>query len=872
MVFHALRPHRNTPAAQTTQGNAQNDSSDTHHNASAETVNAIKAVSKPKKALKPTLSHFQPVLNPMVFVLGATALFQLYQGKSQDALIIALVLVVYAFIQAMVQWRCEAEKSKTADVSHFHYRVYRNSQEYHLQSKDLQVNDRIMVKAGQPVPADCCLISSTDLQVDESILTGESRLVFKHVNPAQTNTGTEALLYAGTQVRTGSGEAIITAINDQVAIQQIGQLAHNKAQGQTSFAQTIHQFFRQVWGVTALMLMLMVGLSLYQGASALTITELVLMTLLAVMPGLLPTLANVLVVSATERLKRDNIQIISPRALEFLNRVTTLCCDKTGTLTENNLTVAQLYLPEIGAVPYHQGLQQEDQIPYPAITRLFTLARLNNTVTASSGIRGHIMGDPTDVALYQATPAGLERNHRKLTEVPFDPVQMLSAALYDTDEGYQLSCIKGAPEMILKRCRYYMRPDGTVMPMTLSPEYITQMFNNDIAFEKDYRIIGFAEKRFKPGQPVDDLFDGATFIGWVCLVDAQRDGAASSMATLKANGIQVVMITGDQHGTAAATAKKLGILGPDDTVWQRDRLVQENYNLDAKAKVFVRTQPEDKLRIVQALQNRGEIVAMVGDGVNDTPALKQSNVAIAMGRSTDGALNNADMVLLDDRFEGLMNAVHQSHLLHKKLQTCSLYLLSNCLGLATVLMVYFGFFQHTPFSMLQVLWLSLVIMTLPMAILALEPVLGMPRQSTHHRQGLLQSTQWFFVAYWGACIVMSATATYSIFSYLLPQPSPAVNTLLFATVGFSQVMTLFSVQFYRAKGSFHQFISELMTTPTTWLAIGVTSWLQWWAIYTPAMNKIFQTIPVDSGYLLMAMGISVVITTLSNSVLDLSRD
>jgi Ca2+-transporting ATPase len=472
-----------------------------------------------------------------------------------------------------------------------------------------------------------------------------------------------------------------------------------------------------------------------------------------------------------------------------------------------------------------------------------------------------------------------------------------SATLCETSGGQIISMIKGAPESVLEQCQFYMKPDGSLQALTLSQRSELLMQNRHLAYENNLRVVGFAQK---PMLDNDDSgpYSNAIFLGWVCLVDPPKSGTREAITALKNTGARMIMITGDQKATAEITARELGLIVKNsDEVWLRSDLgAWDQPLLPDTVKVFARTKPEEKLAIVELLQQGHQVVAMVGDGVNDSPALQKSDVAIAMGlQGSDAAKESADIILLNDRLEGILHAIQESRISSRKIQSCLRYVLSCNLGLilfvTAAVVVGFGL----PITVIQLIWLSLVIVSIPAIVLAIEPVPETDSltdstdttsedalsQSTwrykQQKQAVQTMSHWGdspltskslrLITYWAALMVVAGLGSYAICFYLLKLSAAVAGTSTFCGMALSQTLNLFNVQTMNAGENRQGFIREMASTPITWVVIGVALLLQAITVYTPLLNHIMGTVPLPLNAVCVpvAMGLGAVFFSLKTT-------
>lgn len=817
----------------------------------------------------------------LLFIVAAGLSF--FMGKPVDGVLILVALLMNGSIQGLIQWTSLKGQKSLSEKGNIRCNVRRNGELVTINAEELALGDILLISGGQEMPADARLVSSTQLQVDESALTGESVLVPKNANdtlhPAEDVTALSNMLFAGTLVKTGKGEAVVTALGSKSVMGKIASIAGDTEKRESPFTRKLNQLSLKIFLLVALMTALVVGIGLYRNLPAAQLIQVGLIMAIAAFPETIPGLASLILSVGIGRLNEKKVLVKNFQALETVGDLNVICTDKTGTLTENYLLLDQLFLPGLGVLQYHLDWQAGQNIPSRSVEEFLRIGRLNNG-TMVEGLRSALMGDPIDVALYRAAPASLEAGYHQRLSIPFDPVILRSATLCETPEGRIVSMIKGAPESVLETCRFYMMPDGSLAEMTIAQRSEFLMMNRTLAYENNLRIVGFAQK---PMLENDDSgpYSNSIFIGWVCLMDPPKPGVQEAVTALLGTGARLIMITGDQKATAEITARELGLMRKkSDEVWLRSDLeAWEQAAIPDTVKVFARTRPEEKLAIVQSLQQGRQVVAMVGDGVNDAPALQKSDVAIAMGlQGSDAAKESADIILLNDRLDGILQAIMESRISRRKIQSCMRYLLSCNLGLLLFVTVAIVAGFGLPLNVVQLLWLNLVVISIPAMVLAIEPAKeenfaanlpaeeGNPGQWQYKQSASqagaistsgmepLDQGHLFLIGYWGVLIMAAALGAYAACVFLLKLSPSVAGTVAFCTLAISQTFNLFNVQALNAGEQKRDFLKELASTPMTWIVIGLVLVLQAITVYTPLLNKIMGTLPLP----LLAAGLPLV--------------
>lgn len=667
--------------------------------------------------------------SPLIYVLGVAALIALAMGDTTDAGFIAVVLMINAIIGTWQEWRAEAGMKALEKFLHIQARVLRNSDVENLDAEELVPGDVILLESGQRVPADLRLISETGLEINESMLTGESLAVQKNKNWASGAASTVGdrlnMAYAGTTVVKGRARALVVATGLNT---ELGRLAHTVMSTEAGKAplQIRMERFAKIVALVVVAVSIVIGLVgvFVQGYAWGDAFLIVVALAVSAIPEGLPVGMTVALSVATARMAKRNVIVRRLEAVEGLGSCTYIATDKTGTLTVNALTVARLSTPnredvEVtgeGFVPNGEVVgvgQEEEDVWRLALAGILcneaTLERENDAWTH--------MGDPTDVALLVlAEKLGMKRaevtmNYVKEEEIPFEPALRYSATFHDVG-GKIHATVKGGPERIIAMCAF----DDETRQLALE--------RAERLATRGFRVIALAEgdEIFKVGEEPTTF----RFLGYVGMIDPLRPGVIEAIKECHKAGLQVVMVTGDHPATALAIARDMGIAGPDDiaiTGLDIQNLTQEEIAEKLHiTRVFARVAPEQKLHIVQAAKSGGHFVAVTGDGVNDAPALQEANIGVAMGKDgTDVAREASDLVITDDNFASMVGGIEEGRIAYDNIRKVIYLLIST--GAAELILIGMSVFLGMPLPLLpvQLLWLNLVTNGIQDVALAFEP-------------------------------------------------------------------------------------------------------------------------------------------------------
>ena len=752
---------------------------------------------KLEKAKPPGL--FRQVLaqlrDPMILVLLAAAALSFFAGGGQDWLDTAIILLIVVFNTVIsVSQEDNARKALEAleKLAAPRARVLREGVERRLESTHLVPGDILLLEAGDYVPADGRILWAAGLQTDESAMTGESLPVHKRAGdglpPDTPLAERKNMVIGGTVVTGGRAKVVVTATGMQTEMGKIAGLLLRQGQGETPLQRKMKEVSRVLSLVCVGVCAVMFGVGMLQHRDILDMFLPAVALAVAAIPEGLPAIVTIVLAVGVGRMARRNAIIKRLPAVETLGCASVICSDKTGTLTKNQMTVLEVWTPA------------------PALReRALTLGTLCGD--AQEGPGGYI-GDPTETAIAQAAAqaglekAALERDMPRRGEAPFDSVRKRMATCHALPNGEALVAVKGAPEAVLARCTHLLGAQGP-RPLTDGDRRRIAQVGGDLAGQA-LRVLAVAQ-RLQPALPKSMAAEGLeaelTFVGLIGMMDPPRPEVRQAVDRCAGAGIRPVMITGDHKDTAVAIAKQLNIYRPGDKAIDGaglDFLPQETLEEEIEAfSVYARVTPEHKMRIVQAWQRRGHVVAMTGDGVNDAPALKAADIGCAMGKTgTDVAKGAADMILTDDNFATVVAAVEQGRGIYANIRKAIHYLLSCNIGeiltifLATLLPV-----SQAPLSPVQLLWLNLVTDSLPALALGMEPVekTAMTQPPRGKEEPLFSRAFSRRLAWQGALVGGITLLAYGL-GFHLTGTFAVANTMAFATLTFSQLFHAFDVR------------------------------------------------------------------------------
>jgi P-type Ca2+ transporter type 2C len=839
-----------------------------------------------EKGKSPAIMLFlRQFASPLIYILLAAALIEfLVMRKPTDASVILAVVFINAIIGFIQESRAERAMEALKRLTVPQTKVSRGGSVIHSPTSQLVPGDMVVLEAGDRIPADARLIEAASLSVDESILTGESVPVEKFTSAMEGEAAVADMgnmVHMGCAVVNGRGVGMVTATGMNTEIGKITAQVQEVKPPPTPLQRNIAKLGRYI-GIVVLAI---IGVLIIIGvAKEYTFEEMFTLAVAAAVSAIpegLPVMVTVVLALGMRRMASRHALIRKLPAVETMGAVTVICSDKTGTLTESEMTSRQIYLPgrtiEITGAGYRpegefleDGQKLEPARDENVLLALRISALCNDSTLKSDGDKYQLLGDPTEGALLVAAlKAGLDQKalqeeQPRLAELPFLTEKRYMATLHpdyhrDEKDGKAVVYVKGAVDRVLAMCSKVLE-NGTPQEMTSEKTADVEEKNLEMA-TKALRVmaLAYAESSPAPEQLSHEHLDGRlTLVGLVGMIDPPRQEAKQAVADCKRAGIKVVMITGDQKATAVAIAQELGLpAGQALTGLELDKISDETLSVEIeKISVFARVEPLHKLRIVNALKAKGYTVAMTGDGVNDGPALRSADIGIAMGiKGTDVAREASDIILTDDNFASIVSAVEEGRVIFGNIRRSVFYLLSTNVGelFTWTLAILAGI--PLPIVAVQILWINLVtdgVCTIP---LGLEPkhsnVLEEPPRRA--KAGIIYRGMLARIAF---VALFMALGTFFIFRWELPR----VGLDEARTIAFS---LLVAFQWFNALNarSDQQSIFKLGFLSNRLLlgGIGLAVLLQVTVIYAPPLQRLFYTVPLGINdwtvIVLMAAGI-----------------
>jgi Ca2+-transporting ATPase len=790
----------------------------------------------------------------MIVVLMVAGLISGLLGDITDTIAIVVIVVLNAIIGFVQEYRAERAVAALRRLASASAQVLREGKLNTIPASELVPGDLVMLEAGNVVPADLRLLDVARLKVEEAALTGESQPVEKVdvlLRELDSPLGDRTnMAYKGTVATYGRGAGIVIATGLNTELGKIAELLRQEKEAKTPLQQRLAKFGQRLALLVLAVCAIIFGVGLLRGEGPVLMLLTAISLAVAAIPEALPAVATVSLALGARRMVKKNALIRRLPAVETLGSVTFICSDKTGTLTQNRMRAEAFWLA---------GQRLEALRPESA-PRLARALLLNNDARPDAA--GQLIGDPTEIALYEAAmsagldPARLSQGSPRLDEIPFDSDRKRMTTLHLEAEGH-VAYTKGAPESLLPRCVSHW-VDGQAQALDSVPilSVAEQMAADGL------RVLALAFRVFDQ-RPTDFSAEvietELCFLGLVGLMDPPRPEAREAVALCQSAGITPVMITGDHPATARAIAMRLGIAEADSAVLTGTELaamsLEEFEKQVESVRLYARVAPEQKIKIVKALQDRGEFVAMTGDGVNDAPALRSANIGIAMGKiGTDVAREASHMVLLDDNFATIVAAVREGRRIFDNIRKFIKYTMTS--NSAEIWTLFLAPFLGLPIPLLpiHILWINLVTDGLPGLALAVEPEergimdrSPRPPQESIFAGGMWQHILWIGLLMGGVSLFAQGWAYHT--------GSAHWQSMVFTVLTLSQMGHVLAIRSERDSFFVQGAFSNLPLLGATMLTFA----LQMAVLYLPVLQPIFKTEALSLDELLLCLALSSVV-------------
>ncbi|MCG3171109.1 MAG: putative cation-transporting ATPase F [Pseudomonadales bacterium] len=802
--------------------------------------------------------------NPLIYVLLASGLMTLWVDHLVDALVILGVVVINAVIGFVQEGKAEQALEAVRAMLASRATVLREGERHEIDAGDLVPGDIVLLESGDRIPADLRLLRVKNLRVVEAALTGESVPVEKDpaaVDPTASIGDRHCMAWSGTVVAFGQARGVVVATGTDTEIGRIGRLVAETEQLATPLTRRLDQFARQI----TLFVVAVAAVSfLYghyvQAMPALDAFLAVVGLAVAAIPEGLPAIVTITLAIGTRTMARANAIVRRLPAVEALGSVTVICSDKTGTLTRNEMTVVTVVLPTrtlavsgVGYAPeggFHDSGNAIDPQQDAALAALARAALHCNDARLSRDETGDwtLVGDPTEGALLAfALKAGLDAatehaNAPRVDEIPFESEHRFMATLHHDHEGHVIVELKGAPERVLALCTH------DAAGHELDPARWCRVI--DAAAMRGERVLALARAAFPADTTalaLHDITQRFTLLGLVGIIDPPRPEAITAVADCRRAGVRVVMITGDHAGTAAAIARELGLNSAQPLTGEHIETLDDAglARIVDSTDVVARASPEHKQRLVGALQSKGHLVAMTGDGVNDAPALKASDIGVAMGcRGTDAAREAADLVLTDDNFASIARAVREGRTVFDNIKKALLFILPTNGGEAGVILLAIAFGLALPVTAAQILWVNMVTAVTLALALAFEPAEpGVMRRPPRPPGEALVTPRLLSRILYISLLMVAVTLVVYYVELARGNSIETARTAVVNMLVLGEIVYLFNVRHFTASALTRD---TLYGNPVAFWASALLIVLQIAFTYAPFMQTLFHTTALDA--------------------------
>ena len=831
------------------------------------------------KALKIFINQFKSFL---VALLALAVSVSYYLGEIVDAYVIGIIIILNALLGFIQEYKAERAVESLKKLSSTKAKVLRDGKEEIIDAQNLVPGDIILLEEGDKVPADARLIEVINLEMDEAALTGESTPVSKELVVLKKEklvvSELRNMIFMNTSVSRGRATAVIVGTGMSTEIGKIAKTITEQKTPETPLQKKLEGVAKNL-GIAAIIISIAVfGIGLLKGEPIVEMFTTAVSLAVAAVPEGLPAVVTITLALGLSKMAKVNSIIRRLPVVETLGSATVICSDKTGTLTKNEMTVTDIYtnhkLFKVSGSGYDPGgnFNLDGKKVDPKKSKNLDLLLRSGALCTTAKLTHHqkgwsIIGDPTEGALLVSSQkAGkskddLMNEFKFKNEIPFDSNRKMMSVIYENN-GKHIAYIKGAPEIFLQNCSHIYL-NGTIKRMSNSDKekiktQIDGMAKNALrVLAMGYRYVNM-KKKISPQNVERDI----VFVGLQGMIDPPRSEVKPALETCTKAGITTIMITGDHAETARAIAIELGIINDKSPTVTGDELEKLAHDALMKkletVRVFARVSPEHKLKIVNALKSRGEVVAMTGDGVNDAPALKAADIGVAMGiKGTDVAKDSSDMILIDDNFASIVKAVEEGRGVFDNIRNFIRYLISSNVGEVLAIFVAMLIGLPLPLIAVQILWMNLLTDGLPALALGVDPPERdiMNRKPRRLKEGAISRDTWIFSIIVGLIMMVG---TILLFYWNLDSGIEHARSIAFSTIVMFQMFNIFNS---RTNKSVLKNPKELFNNKALLLAIAASVTLQVLVVSHPFFQNYFETVALTAyeWFLVTAMGSTVII-------------
>ncbi|MCW6701170.1 cation-translocating P-type ATPase [Anaerococcus sp. NML200537] len=810
---------------------------------------------------------FEQIADPMVLLLIAAAIVSAFTGDAIECAIIIAIVVINAIMSIIQEGKAEDSVAALQKMSSPEATVIRDGKRGHVKAEDLVPGDIVVLETGDIIPADMRLIETSNLKIDESSLTGESVAVEKDASfTTNEDVGIgdrENYAHSSSIVTYGHGIGLITGTGSNTEIGKIATSLDEVEDKDTPLQNQLKKLSKVLAILVIVVCIAVFAVGYLRGGADLLENFMIAVSLaVAAIPEGLTAVVTIVLSIGMNRMAERKAIVKNLLSVETLGSTTVICSDKTGTLTQNEMTITKIYTNDKEYEVEGSGYKPEGDIrdenkkvveSDDQIKLLMTIASLcNDANLIRDGEEYKITGDPTEGAMltfaekWNINQEDLNEKHPRIQEIPFDSTRKMMTTFHELDGKYY-AMTKGAPDIIMKNSSNILI-DGNLIEFSDEKRKELADENNNLASQA-LRVMAYA---FKPLESLDtdltteNIERDMVFVGLTGMIDPPRPEARAAVAECHASGIDVIMITGDYFETALAIAKDLGIADSRDQAMQgselNDKTHEEIMEIVKTKRIFARVSPENKVQLVKALEANDNVVAMTGDGVNDAPAIKNADIGISMGiTGTDVAKDASDMILVDDNFATIVNAVEEGRVIFANIKKFVSFLLS-C-NIAEVLIVFISILLGlpSPLTPIQLLWLNLVTDAFPALALGVEPAEPglMEEPPRDPRESIISGEVKTNLIMQSIYITIAVLAAYIVgLKWIFPDSIEGAHTMAFATLITSELLRAFSVR------STKYTLKELgfATNPNLIKAVLLSFSLLLVVMYVPVLTELFEIV------------------------------
>lgn len=811
---------------------------------------------KKKTTLQIFLEQYKDFL---VIILIAAAIVSGFLGDAESAIVILIVITINAILGTVQTVKAEQSLASLKKLSGPEAKVLRDGSVVPIPSAEVTVGDIVMLDAGDYIPADGRLLESASLKVDESALTGESLGVEKMTDAIEGEVplgDRTNMVYSGSFVTYGRGSFVVTGIGMETEVGKIASLLKTTSEKKTPLQVNLDQFGQKLSIIILIFCGILFGINVFRGGNIGDAFLFAVALAVAAIPEALSSIVTIVLSFGTQKMAKEHAIIRKLQAVEGLGSVSIICSDKTGTLTQNKMTVEQYYVNETVIPADKIDLKDSEQ------EKLMYFSILCND---SSNVDGVEIGDPTETALINlGSKLGLDiqkirGEYPRESENPFDSDRKLMSTKHTIDET-PIMVVKGAVDVIMGRTASIQCGDEV---RAITPEDIEKIEAQNQSFSREgLRVLGFAYKAVSAEEELSlEDENNLTFLGLIAMMDPPREESMAAVAECKRAGIRPIMITGDHKVTAAAIAKRIGILEDESEACEGaviDSMSDEELkNFVEGISVYARVSPEHKIRIVRAWQEKGNIVAMTGDGVNDAPALKQADIGVAMGiTGSEVSKDAASMVLTDDNFATIVKAVENGRNVYQNIKNSIQFLLSGNFG--AILAVLYASIAGlpVPFAPVHLLFINLLTDSLPAIALGLEPHSKkvMDEKPRPMNESILTKDFLTKIGTEGLCIGIT-----TMIGFMIGLTGEGGNAVLASTMAFGTLCTARLVHGFNCKSDYPVIFSKRFWNNIYLIGAFLLGLVLITCVMTiPALDEVFKVQTLTFTQLLIVYGLALV--------------